>query len=101
MLGLGSKAFRGTADDLAILNRALDQPVTITKTGGTVGDASLAKVKVTTITDSAMVMHVAHNSIARVAEDRPWASGDLLNGLGHTQRQDMLDTLDSCVCGEV
>jgi hypothetical protein len=96
----GSKSLGGAADDLAILDEPLDQPVAVAKTGTAVFDTSLAEIKVTTITHAAMVVNVVHDSIASVAEDGPWSSRHV-DRLGNTQGESVWQTLSSSVCSKV
>jgi hypothetical protein len=76
-LGLGSNTLCSTADKLAVLNTALDQPVTFSEAGGTLLDASLAEIVVTAFAGAAVVVSVVHNLIASIAEDSPWSFGDV------------------------
>jgi hypothetical protein len=75
--GLGSNTLCGAADKLAILDGALDQPVTFSKAGSTLLDASLAEIIVTTLAGAAVVVSVVHDLVASIAEDGPWSSVDM------------------------
>jgi hypothetical protein len=74
-LGLGSWGLRCNCyscavDNLAILNRALDQPVVLSAAGISFVDTALAKVKVAIVADAAVIMLIRHRLVAVVAVDR-------------------------------
>ena len=83
---LGSNALSGTADKLAILNGALDQPVTFSQAGSTLLNAGLAEIVVTAFAGAAMIVSVVHDLIASVTEDGPWALGNEGCWLCNTER---------------
>jgi hypothetical protein len=96
-LGLGSDTLCGTADKLAILDGALDQPVTFSQAGGTLLDASLAEVVVAAFAGAAVIVGVIHYLIASIAEDSPRAFGHV-DWLSNTEWQVVLGALSDRVC---
>lgn len=64
---LGREALSGAADHLAVLDKALDEPVTLTRAELARVDTTLAKIIVTTIADAAVVVLVVHNGVTLVA----------------------------------
>lgn len=68
---LGWEALSGAADHLAVLDEALDEPMTLTRAELAGVDTTLAKIVVTTVTDAAVVMLVVHNGVALVAVHGP------------------------------
>jgi len=77
-LGLGERrnlwlrcnGLGGAVDDLSILNKTLDHPVSITFTENTVIDTCLTEIKVAIITNAAVVMLIWDGIAAVVAVDR-------------------------------
>lgn len=57
-------------DDLAVLDKALDHPVTLAIADNAIANTGLAKIKVSLITGAAMVMLIRNGSIAVVTVDR-------------------------------
>lgn len=68
---LGAQALSSAADNLTILDKALDQPVVVAWAVDSAVDASLAEVVVALVTHVAMIVRIGHWLIALVAEDRP------------------------------
>lgn len=90
MLDLRSKAFGGAANHLAVLDRTLNQPMVLARTGLSIANTGFAKVKVTAIANAAMIMVVAHDLVTRVAEDGPRTLGNFDRCLSHAEGQSML-----------
>jgi hypothetical protein len=74
------------------LNRALDEPVALSKTRDTLVDASFTEVIITAIAGTAVIVDIGHNLFASIAEDSPWSFGDL-DWSGDTERQDVFGAL--------
>jgi hypothetical protein len=91
----GRDTLSGAADDLAILDESLDEPVALTWAELATGDAALAQVVVTTIADVAVEMGIRHCHIALVAIDRPGVavSGDSRSWLAATEDEVSLHAL--------
>lgn len=68
-LGLRRNSLRGTRNDLPALHKTLDHPVLVTATEHTGINTSLAQIKVTVITDTAVVMLIRDSLGAVVAVD--------------------------------
>lgn len=73
-LELGGHPFGRAIDDMAILHKALDQPVAVARAVTASVYASLAQIIVTVIADVAVVVLVRHRSVANVAIDGPRVS---------------------------
>lgn len=67
----------GAVDDLAVLDRTLDEPVTLSRAQLAIVDTLLAQVVVTIIADAAVVVLVLHGFVALIAVDSP---GMCVNG---------------------
>jgi len=81
VLSLASDTLGCAGDDLAVLDRALDQPVTFARAQLTAGDAGLTEIVVATVTDAAVVVRIVHGVVAVVAVDGPLSlSGDCGSG---------------------
>lgn len=70
-LDLRSKLVGRAADDYAVLNKALDEPVTLTWAMSTRSDTSGTEVVVTVIANAAMKVFVGSGLVASVAVHRP------------------------------
>jgi len=73
-LDLGGDSFGRAVDDLAILHKALDQPVTVARAVTANVYASLAQIVVTVIADIAVIVLILHRLVTDVAVDGPSAS---------------------------
>ena len=73
-LEFGEDGFGRAIDDLTILDKALDQPVAISRTVITSVYAGLAQIIVSIITDVAVVVLIRHWHVTNVAVDGPTAS---------------------------
>ena len=71
VLDFTSNTLGGAGDDLAVLDRALDQPVTLARAQLTTGDAVLAEVVVAAVADAAVVVRIVHGGVAVIAVDGP------------------------------
>lgn len=71
LLILAANTLSRAGDHLAVLNGALDQPVALARAEDAVGNACLAEVVVTAVTDTAMIVCIIHCDVAVVAVDRP------------------------------
>jgi hypothetical protein len=72
---LGSQLLSSAIDDLSVADKALNEPMALTRAVSTTFDASLAQIVVSIIADVAMVVLIGHRSIASIAEDGPRAGG--------------------------
>lgn len=70
-LELGGDGFSCAIGDLAILHKALDQPMAVTRAVMASIYASLAQIVVTIIADVAMIVLVRHRLVTNIAKDGP------------------------------
>ena len=73
-LELGGDGFGRAVDDLAILHKALDQPVAVARAVPANVYASLAQVVVAVIADIAVIVLVLHRLVTDIAIDGPSAN---------------------------
>jgi hypothetical protein len=78
---------RSTVDDLTIADKALDEPMVITRAVNAILDTSLAQIVVSIIADVAMVVFTGHRPIAFIAEHGPRAVSRGLLWFLHAERE--------------
>jgi len=64
---LRSKSLGSAVDNKSVLYEALDKPVRVAGTDLTIDYAVFAKIKITIITDAAVIMDVVHRLVASIA----------------------------------